>query len=181
MLGLHGCTWAFSSYGKRGPLLVVVCGLLLAVASLIVVHGLSLSHGMRDTRRPGAEPESPALAGGFLTTRPPGKPQVLGFILVPFCDEDSCWERMPSSAWAAVTTIPQTGGANKKDISFSQLWSGEVQDQGAGMVRFWGQPSSGLQTTHILLCPHGGRREGSYINKDCNCIMRTHPHELIES
>ena len=33
-LGLRGCAWAFSSCGKRGLLFVVVCGLLIAVASL---------------------------------------------------------------------------------------------------------------------------------------------------
>ena len=29
---------------------------------------------MRDLPRPGLDPMSPALAGGFLTTAPPGKP-----------------------------------------------------------------------------------------------------------
>ena len=33
-----------------------------------------LLRGMWDLRRPGLEPMSPALAGGFLTTAPPGKP-----------------------------------------------------------------------------------------------------------
>ena len=33
-LGLHCCTWAFSSCGKQGLLFVAVCGLLIAVASL---------------------------------------------------------------------------------------------------------------------------------------------------
>ena len=33
-----------------------------------------LLHGMWDLPRPGIEPVSPALAGGFLTTAPPGKP-----------------------------------------------------------------------------------------------------------
>ena len=63
-------------------------------ASVVVAHGLSscdaralehklsscgaqaqLLHGMWDLPRPGLEPVSPALAGGFLTTAPPGKPQ----------------------------------------------------------------------------------------------------------
>ena len=36
-----GChVWAFSSYGKWGPLFVVVCGLLLVVASLVEMHRL---------------------------------------------------------------------------------------------------------------------------------------------
>ena len=39
-LGLRCCTQAFSSCGERGLLFVVVCGLLIAVASLIVEHGL---------------------------------------------------------------------------------------------------------------------------------------------
>ena len=39
-LGLHCCAWAFSSWGKRGLLFVAVRGLLIAVASLVVEHGL---------------------------------------------------------------------------------------------------------------------------------------------
>ena len=34
-----------------------------------------LLRGMWDLPGPGIEPISPALAGGFLTTRPPGKPR----------------------------------------------------------------------------------------------------------
>ena len=40
VLGLRCCARAFSSCGERGLLLVVVCGLLIAVASLVVEHGL---------------------------------------------------------------------------------------------------------------------------------------------
>ena len=39
-LGLRCCAQAFSSCSKRGLLFVVVCGLLIAVASLPVEHGL---------------------------------------------------------------------------------------------------------------------------------------------
>ena len=39
-LGLHCCAWAFSSCGERGPLFAAVCGLLIAVASLVAEHGL---------------------------------------------------------------------------------------------------------------------------------------------
>ena len=39
-LGLCCCTRAFSSCGERGLLFVVVRGLLIAVASLVVEHGL---------------------------------------------------------------------------------------------------------------------------------------------
>ena len=38
-----------------------------------------LLHGMWDLPGPGLEPMSPALAGGFLTTAPPGKPYFLIF------------------------------------------------------------------------------------------------------
>ena len=40
VLGLRCCAQAFSSCGKRGPLFLQVCGLLTAVASLAVEHGL---------------------------------------------------------------------------------------------------------------------------------------------
>ena len=39
VLGLHCCTRLFSSCSKWGLLIVVVCGLLIAVASLIAEHG----------------------------------------------------------------------------------------------------------------------------------------------
>ena len=40
VLGLRCCTRAFSSCGERGLLLIAVRGLLIAVASLVVEHGL---------------------------------------------------------------------------------------------------------------------------------------------
>ena len=40
VLGLHCCVLAFSSCGERGLLFVAVRGLLIAVASLVVEHGL---------------------------------------------------------------------------------------------------------------------------------------------
>ena len=39
-LGLHCCMQAFSSCGEQGLLFVVVGGLLIAVVSLVVEHGL---------------------------------------------------------------------------------------------------------------------------------------------
>ena len=39
-LGLRSCERAFSSCSERGLLFVAVCGLLIAVASLVVEHGL---------------------------------------------------------------------------------------------------------------------------------------------
>ena len=86
VLGLRFCARAFSSSGERGPLFIAVRGPLTIVASLVVEHRLqtrrlsncgsraSLLRGMWDLPRPGLEPVSPALAGGFSTTAPPGKP-----------------------------------------------------------------------------------------------------------
>ena len=85
MLGLCFCVRAFSSCGERGPLFIAVCGPLTVAASLVVEHRLqtrklssygswaSLLRSMWDLPRPGLEPMSPALAGRFSTTAPPGK------------------------------------------------------------------------------------------------------------
>ena len=86
MLGLHFCARAFSSCGEWGPLFIAVHGPLTIAASLVAGHRLQmrrlsscgsraqLLRGMWDLLRPGLEPVSPALAGGFSTTAPPGKP-----------------------------------------------------------------------------------------------------------
>ena len=86
VFSLRFCARAFSSRGKRGPLFIAVRGPLTIAASLIVEHRLQtrkLSNcgsraqplrGMWDPPRPGLEPVSPALAGRFSTTAPPGKP-----------------------------------------------------------------------------------------------------------
>ena len=87
VLGLGFCARAFSSCGERGPLFIAVRGPLTTAASLVAEHRLQtrrLSNcgsgdhslrGMWDLPRPGLEPVSPALAGRFSTTAPPGKPQ----------------------------------------------------------------------------------------------------------
>ena len=86
VLGLRLCARAFSSCGERRPLLIAVRGPLTVAASLVAEHRLQtrrLSNrgsraqplrGTWDPPRPGLEPASPALAGGFPTTAPPGKP-----------------------------------------------------------------------------------------------------------
>ena len=86
VLGLRFCARAFSSCGKWGPLFIAVRGPLTIAASLVAEHRLQtrrlgscgsraqLLRGMWDLPRPGLEPVSPALAGGFSTTAPPGKP-----------------------------------------------------------------------------------------------------------
>ena len=87
VLGLRFCARAFSSCGKRGPLFIAVRRPLTVTASLVAEHRLQtrrlsscgsqaqLLHGMWDPPRPGLEPVSPALAGRFSTTAPPGNPK----------------------------------------------------------------------------------------------------------
>ena len=86
MLGLRFCARAFSSCGKWGPLFIAVHGPLTIAAFLVAEHRLQtrrlsncgsraqLLLGMWDLPGPGLESVSPALASGFLTTAPPGKP-----------------------------------------------------------------------------------------------------------
>ena len=88
VLGLRFCARAFSSCSERGPLSIAVRGPLTVAASPVAEHRLQtrrlsncgsraqLLHGMWDLPGPGLEPVSPALAGRFLTTAPPGKPPV---------------------------------------------------------------------------------------------------------
>ena len=93
-VGSSVCVRAFSSCGKWGPLFIAVRGpLFIAVrgpftiaAPPVLGHRLQtrrlsscgtraqLLRGMWDLPRPGLEPVSPALAGRFSTTAPPGKP-----------------------------------------------------------------------------------------------------------
>ena len=92
MLGLCFCARAFSSCSERGLLFIVVHWPLTIVASLVVEHRLQtrrlsscgsqaqLLRGMWDIPGPGLEPVSPALAGRFSTTAPPGKPSPWNFI-----------------------------------------------------------------------------------------------------
>ena len=86
VLGLRFCVRAFSSCGEWGPLFITVRGPLTIAASLVVEQRLQtlrlsscgsraqLLRGMWDLPRPGLEPVSPALAGRFSSTAPPGKP-----------------------------------------------------------------------------------------------------------
>ena len=92
VLGPRLCARAFSSCGKWGPLFIAVRGPLTIAASLVAEHRLQtrrlsncgsrgqLLRSMWDPPRPGLEPVSPALAGRFSTTAPPGKP--LGNFLI---------------------------------------------------------------------------------------------------
>ena len=91
MLGFRFCARAFSSCSEPGPLFIAVRGPLTDAASLVAEHRLQmrklsscgsraqLLRGMWDPPRPGLEPVSPALAGRFSTTAPPGKPRAIYF------------------------------------------------------------------------------------------------------
>ena len=88
VLGLRFRARAFSSCGEWGPLFIAVRGPLTIAASLVAEHRLQmrrlsscgsraqLLRGMWDPPRPGLEPVSPAPAGRFSTTAPPGKPYI---------------------------------------------------------------------------------------------------------
>ena len=90
-LGLRFCARAFSNCSERGPLFIAVRGPLTIAASLVAEHRLQtrrlsgcgsraqLLRSMWDLPRPGLEPVSPALAGRFSTTAPPGKPPSITF------------------------------------------------------------------------------------------------------
>jgi len=84
--------WVFHTCGEQALLYFAVLELLIAVASAVAEHGSShagfssaacrlSSCGTRDQwlrymwspPRPGIEPMTPALAGRFLSTVPPGK------------------------------------------------------------------------------------------------------------
>ena len=62
---------------------VVVARRLQSAGSVVVAHRLSCSAACGIFPGPGLEPMSPALAGGFLTTAPPGKPMFSVFIRYP--------------------------------------------------------------------------------------------------
>ena len=93
VLGLRFCVRAFSSCGEWRPLFIAVRGPVTIAASLVAeqrLHTLRLSscgsraqllRGMWDLPRPGLEPVSPALAGRFSTTAPPGKPAIFKLVI----------------------------------------------------------------------------------------------------
>ena len=86
VLGLRFCARAFSSCAKWGHSSSRCAGLSLSRPLLLAEHRLQtrrlsncgtraqLLRSMWDLPRPGHEPTSPALAGRFSTTAPPGKP-----------------------------------------------------------------------------------------------------------
>ena len=119
VLDLHFCARAFSSCGEWGPLFIAVRGPLTIAASLVGEHRLQmrrlsscdtwaeLLRGMWDPPRPGLEPVSPALAGRFSTTAPPGKPpsfffeQLFSILLgIQYTQQGNGWV-----AWKMFSTV----------------------------------------------------------------------------
>ena len=110
VLGLRFCARTFSSCGERGPLFIAVRGPLTIAASPVAEHRLQMRRlsscgsraqplrGMWDLPRPGLEPVSPALAGGFSTTAPPGKPSDAFYILPLFLP-------MYANSWALPLSV----------------------------------------------------------------------------
>ena len=107
VLGLRFCARAFSSCGKWGPLFFVVRGPHAIAASLAAEHRLQtrrlsscgsraqLLRSMWDPPRPGLEPVSPALAGRFSTSAPPGKPQQSRFKITDSFKPRLCVYHLP--------------------------------------------------------------------------------------
>ena len=93
-LGLCCCARAFSSCGEQGLLSVwgarashsgdfsCCCSRTLSTwASVVMAHGLSCPDACGIlVPRPGIEPTSPALAGGFITTGPPASVLMTAFM-----------------------------------------------------------------------------------------------------
>ena len=109
MLGLHRYVWAFSGCGELGLLSgcgiwAHHCGCFSCCGAQAQRHvGFSscgtrawLPYGMWNLPGPGIEPVSPALAGRFLTTGPPGKscPWLLMAVILKTIWKDGCWGRM---------------------------------------------------------------------------------------
>ena len=122
VLGLRCYAQAFSSCGVQashcGSFSCCIARALGTRASVVVAHGLSscglwalecslsscgsrasLLPGMWNLPGPGLEPVSPALAGRFLTTAPPGKSSKLDFILLVDW-AISCMSKQSSFHWA---------------------------------------------------------------------------------
>ena len=115
VLSLRFCARAFASCGKWGPLFIAVRGPLTIAASLVAEHRLQtrrlsncgsraqLLRSMWDLPRRGLEPVSPALAGRFSTTAPPGKPHwsILTAQKVNELLHASTWKNTPpSTKWS---------------------------------------------------------------------------------
>ena len=117
VLDLRLCARAFSSCGKRGPLFMAVRGPLTTAAPPVAEHRLQtrrlsncgsraeLLRGMWGLPRPGLEPVSPALAGRFSTTAPPGKPSPHIIVCRVFWGESCYFENQEHGGWVQVSSL----------------------------------------------------------------------------
>ena len=82
-LQFEGC-FSPVEHGLQGTRASVAAALgVQSTGSVVVVRGLSCS-SMWDLPGSGMEPVSPALAGKFFITEPPGKPhKVLSYLIIP--------------------------------------------------------------------------------------------------
>ena len=131
MLDLYCFVQAFSSCGEQGLLFVAVCGLLIAVASLVAehrpqAHRLSswgtwaqLLRNVWNLPGPGIKPVSPALAGRFLSTVPPGKYHTEMFLIPQSSHCPS--ERHAGLAPAEEMKAPFRGGT-PSSMDLLSLW-----------------------------------------------------------
>ena len=94
---------------------VVAACWLQSIGSVVVAQELSCPFGMWDLSGPGIEMVSPALQGGFLTTRAPGKPwrvlrSVLHQLTLTKAENDSMgWRQEAATSWEAVVVIQKRG------------------------------------------------------------------------
>ena len=144
MLCLRFCARAFSSCGERGPLFIAVRGPLTVAASLVAEHRLQthrlsscgsraqLLHGMWDLPRLGLEPVSPALAGRFSTTAPPGKPLSL-FLMRLFLTKPV----MSLSSSTLIPKVPCAAFSFEKKLSSPSLKKYVKAEEGQLQFRRW--------------------------------------------
>ena len=87
---------------------------------------------MWDLPGPGVKPVSPALAGGFLTTAPPGEPKTLAFIL----SEVSVWRILGS-------------GVTLSDFHFDIITT--LAAVGDRRMVGWARAKAGMQVRRLLV------------------------------
>ena len=95
------------STGSR-PVGFSSCGLRAPEHSLSSCGLVAPRHGMWDLPRPGTEPMSSALAGGFLTTVPPGKSLYMFYCLLTYYPTDGhlcCFQHFVMTDSAAVNNL----------------------------------------------------------------------------
>ena len=139
VLGFRFCARAFSSCGKQGPLFIAVHGPLTIAASLVAEHRLQtrrlgncgsraqLLRGMWDPPRPGLEPVSPALAGRFSTTAPPGKPcccilspLAMNALQTAFLSNSLLWVVLSTLPWGSKEQERYSDRLEHKPLTFFQ-------------------------------------------------------------